>query len=153
VQFLHLILASAHVLAGAAWFGAMFYSLMVLHPRARLYFNNPNQFEEFIGWLAAGARWKVLGGATFVGLTGAALYFLSEKANSATWNYLMAAKTIVFLIAVGIFCFASWKLWPARILTSSDEIPAFQKKFRCIAITLLLLVGANMVLGVISSHL
>src|SRR5258705_10595311 len=132
------ILIVAHVLAGAAWFGAMFYSLMVLHPRARSFFSNVRQFEEFISYVAAGARWKVLGGIAFIGLTGAALILClpAGQPSSAQWGILIV-KIILLATATGVFCFASWVLWPARTLASVEEIPGFQRKFRLIAVTLL----------------
>src|SRR6516225_10182553 len=66
-------LVAIHVLAASAWFGAMFYSLFVLHPRARAFFDSPSKFEEFITFIAAGARWKVLSGCLVIGATGLAL--------------------------------------------------------------------------------
>jgi hypothetical protein len=57
------------------------------------------------------------------------------------------------VIAVGVFCFTSWRLWPARVMASAAEIPKFQRAFRLVAMTLLILVGASMVLGVIGKTL
>jgi putative copper export protein len=153
MQFVYWVLLSIHVLASAAWFGAMLYSLVVLHPRARAFFGDAKRFEEFIAFIAAGARWKVLGGCLLIGLTGAALmFFPSEQHRSTAWQICIAVKTILLLAAMGIFCFASWKLWPARILCSPEEIPKFQRQFRIVAVTLLVLVGMAMVLGVVGSH-
>jgi putative copper export protein len=154
VQLVHWIVAAAHVLAGAAWFGAMLYSLMVLHPRARSFFRSPGQFEEFIAYLAAGARWKVLGGAAFIALTGVGLLLLPAAGETSTaWYACIAAKVVLFVLAVGLFCFASWKLWPDRVFASPVEIPKYQRRFRIIAFTLLILVGVSTALGVLSSHL
>lgn len=147
------ILAAAHVLAGAAWLGAMFYSLVVLHPRARRFFESPRRFEDFITYLAAGARWKVLGGAIFIALTGAGLLLgRTTELTHLKWICLVA-KIILFTVAVSVFCFTSWVLWPARSLASTEEIPKFQRKFKIVAVTLIGLVAASMVLGVISAHL
>lgn len=154
MQLARLIISAAHVLAGGAWFGAMLYSLMVLHPRARSFFGSSRQFEEFITHIAAGARWKVLSGAAFVALTGIGLLILpGAEHSSAGRNACVIAKSALFVVAVILFCFASWRLWPARTLASVEEIPKFQRSFRRIALSLLLLVGASMVLGVLSSHL
>src|SRR6185436_987434 len=119
MELIRWILAVAHVLAGAAWFGAMLYSLMVLHPRARSFFVNVRQLEEFISYLAAGARWKVLSGIAFIGLTGAGLIFCSPagQPSSAQW-VILTVKMVLFAAAIGVFCFASWVLWPARTLAS-----------------------------------
>jgi len=154
MQLVRWILIAAHVLASAAWFGAMLYSLLVLHPRARSFFGNPGKFEEFIAYLAAGARWKVLGGATFIALTGVSLLLLPCKEQTSTaFHACVYAKAVLFVIAVGLFCFTSWVLWPARILSSAQEIPKFQRRFRSVAITLLILIGMSMAIGIVSSHL
>src|SRR5712664_2783567 len=117
MDFARSVLAAAHVLAGAAWFGAMFYSLLVLHPRARSFFSSSRQFEEFIAHVAAGARWKVLGGAAFVAVSGAGLLLLRGAEHASTGrNACAIAKAVLFAIAVSLFCFTSWVLWPARIL-------------------------------------
>ena len=154
MQLARSILAAAHVLAGAAWFGAMLYSLTVLHPRARSFFGSPRQFEDFIAHLSAGARWKVLGGAAFIGLTGVGLllYLPTGPLPPGKWVCLLI-KVILYVGAVSLFCFTSWVLWPARTLSSTEEIPEFQRKFRIIAVTLLALVGVSMMLGVLCSHL
>ena len=153
MHLVRLSLLSIHVLAGAAWFGAMFYSLMVLHPRARSFFQTSAQFEEFITFVAAGARWKVLGGCLVIGGTGVALYFMSESQDAnPVFQCCIVAKTVLFMVAVGLFSFASWVLWPARVLATPDEIPMYQKKFRILAIILLVLVGLNLILGIVSSH-
>ena len=154
VQLARWILLSAHVLAGAAWFGAMLYSLVVLHPRARSFFGDIARFEEFVTWLAAEARWKVLGGAAFIALTGIGLLLLpSQETRPALFYPCVYAKAVLFVIAVGLFCYTSWVLWPARVMASEKEIPKFHRTFRLVAITVLLLVGASMAIGVVSSHL
>ena len=154
MQLARWIIAAAHILAGGAWFGAMFYSLMVLHPRARTFFSSSRQLEEFIVHIAAGARWKVLSGVAFIALTGVGLLLLPGTEHTSTGrNACVIAKTVLFVIAVSLFCFTSWVLWPARTLASAEEMPKFQKSFRRIAVTLLVLVGVSMVLGILSSHL
>ena len=153
MNLMRLTLIAAHVLAGAAWFGAMFYSLVVLYPRSRKFFKSPREFEEFVAYLANGARWKVLGGAAFVALTGVGLLFLTSSQPSDVWYTCIYTKGILFIAAIGLFCFTSWVLWPARSMASSEEIPKFQRKFRLVGITLLILVGASAILGVIASHL
>jgi cytochrome bd-type quinol oxidase subunit 2 len=153
VQLVRWILVVAHVLAGAAWFGAILYSLVVLHPRARSFFSSAEKFEEFITFLAARARWKVLGGAAFIALTGIGLLLLpTQESRPASFYECVDVKAVLFVIAVGLFCFTSWVLWPARVLASAEEVPKFQRIFRVVAITLLILVGASMAIGVVGSE-
>jgi putative copper export protein len=154
IQLLRSILLSVHVLVSAGWFGAMLYSLIVLHPRARQFLRNPSQFEEFIAVLASGARWKVLAGCGAIALTGLVLLLLPvEQEPSTTWRVFVATKTVLFIVAIVLFCFTSWVLWPARVLASAEEIPKFQHRFRMIAVALVTLVGLSIVLGVVGSHL
>lgn len=143
--------AIVHTLAGAAWFGAMFYSLMVLQPKAKAYFENDPKFEDFIATISRGARWKVLSAFAIVLLSGVALILLARpEPMSVWWLTLIALKTAAFVIALAIFCYASWRLWPARIFATTEEIPAIQQRFRRIGITLLILVGLAMALGVVA---
>jgi len=150
-SLLYAALIAVHVLAASAWFGAMCYSLVVLHPRARAFFDTPSKFEEFITFIAAGARWKVLSGCMVIGATGLALFFM-HKTSSTAWQICILAKAVLFLIAVGIFAYASWFAWPARALASPSEIPAFQRRFRLIAVCLILLVGLCFLISVLAHY-
>src|SRR5262245_17665418 len=109
----------------------MFYSLAVLQPRARAFFATPSQFETFIAFLAAGARWKVLSGCVVIGLTGIILLRF-HGATSFLWQVCLIAKAVLFAIAVSIFAYASWCAWPARILATPAEAPIHQRRFRLI---------------------
>ena len=151
LQLTHIVLVAAHILAAAAWFGAMFYSLAVLHPRARAYFASLRQLEEFITFIAAGARWKVLFGCAVIGATGLALIPFRENPPAA-WHGCLAAKTLLFSVAIAIFAYASWVVWPARLMAAPDEIPVFQYRFRIIAVSLIVLVVLCFLLSVIASH-
>ena len=151
LRLIHIILIVAHTLAAAAWFGAMFYSLAVLHPRARAYFALLRQLEEFITFIAAGARWKVLFGCAVIGATGLALIPFRENPPAA-WLGCIAAKALLFAAAMSIFAYASWVVWPARLMAAQDEIAAFQSRFRIIAVSLIVLVVLCFLLSVMASH-
>jgi len=129
----------------------MLYSLVVLQPRARAYFQATQQFEQFLTFVAAGARWKVLGGFGLIAATGVILLPFAGR-RAAGWTVCIISKSILFLLAVGIFGFASWVLWPSRVLAAEHEIADYQRKFRYIAITLIFLVTLSIILGVIGSH-
>ncbi len=129
----------------------MFYSLAVLHPRARAFFATQSQFEAFITFIAAGARWKVLLGCAVIAVTGLILTWL-HGSTSFAWQACIGAKALLFTIAVSIFAYASWFAWPARILAAPDEIPAFQRRFRFIAVALIALVVLCFLLSVLAHH-
>lgn len=147
----HAVAAGIHALAGAAWFGSMFYSMMVLHPRAKAFFGDDQQFEEFIATVSRGARWKVLSAFALVFLSGAALIPSSAPHPAPVWWLtFIIAKVVLFFAALIVFCYASWRLWPARIFATPDEVPAFQRRFRRIGIAMIVLIGMNFVLGVVA---
>lgn len=154
---LHSFLAVAHAMAGAVWLGAMCYSFFVLHPRARLYFGEDVRgqaaFENLITTLSQGARWKVLLAMGSLLLTGMALavrlHLSSPAAFSALWMGLLVAKTLLFIVALAVFIHVSWRLWPARLFASGDEIPALQSAFRKVGATLIGIAGLSLVLGVV----
>jgi hypothetical protein len=139
--------AVIHTLIGAALFGAMVYSLGVVQPRAQAYFERQEQFEEFVATVSRGARWKVVLAFAALWLTGC-LLALPLRA-SLSWKLLLAVKVAAFVAACGLFAYVSWRLWPARILASADEIPEIQRAFRFVGASLLLLVAACIAIGVL----
>jgi hypothetical protein len=147
------LLAIVHGLAGAAWFGAMVYSLTVLQPRATRYFDRPERFEDFITAVSAGARYPVLAAFALVGCSGLGLLLTDWKMTSTLWIVLIAAKGCLFLAALTLFVYTSWRLWPARVLALREEIPALQRTFRRVGWTMITLVGLNLVLGIVAHRL
>ena len=142
----------AHALAGAAWFGAMFYSLTVLQPRAILFFDNDEKFETFITVISHGARWKVLGAFGLMAITGIPLTAFNWSIKSSTiWFGLVGIKSGLFLITLVIFVYTSWWLWPARVLATVEEMPSMQRKFKWVGGTLLALVGLNIAIGIVAN--
>jgi len=146
---LELALSITHVLVAAAWFGAMVYSMTVLHPRASLFFKKNGDVEALLITLSDGARWKVLGACVLIAVSGVGLAITSwPSAVPATWLVLIGAKLALFLMAVALFGYTSWRLWPARVFATTEEIPVFRRKFRLIAWSLIVFVGLAMALGV-----
>ena len=147
----HASVAAVHALASAGWFGSMVYSLTVLQPRAKSYFADDQRFEEFVATVSRGARWKVLSAFAVVLFSGVALIPLTRPdPSSRPWLVLVITKVVLFAVSLVVFCYASWRLWPARIFATPEEVPAFQRRFRRVGVSMILLVGANLVLGVVA---
>lgn len=142
------LLRLVHILAAAAMFGAMFYSFTLVHPRARKFFQNPRDFEEFITFISSGARWKVLGGFTLIGSTGFALAILNRADPHQPSHAVLLIKSLILLAAVAFFCFVSWKLWPRRIFATTEEVPRFQRLFRWVAVVMISLVTIEFVISI-----
>ncbi len=142
------LLLILHTLAAAAWFGSMFYSLTVLQPRAKKYFQNDKDFEDFIATMAHGARYKVLAAIALIGITG--LLLIPHRAHPPHWWPMMIGKIVILLIATVLFCYGSWVLWPRRIFAAEDDIVRYQRKFRRLGLTLLFLAGLAIVLGLLA---
>lgn len=136
-----------HVIASAGLFGAMGYSIGVVQPKARRFFQDARDFEEFTAFISHGARWKMIGTLAVIALTGALLVIFHPHEADHRWLALIAAKMLVLLIATAVFCYASWRLWPARIFASPKEIPKFQQRFRLVGYAMIAMVVLEFVLA------
>ena len=150
MAILTFILRAGHILSSSALFGAMFYSIAVLQPRAKRYFDEPRQFEEFIAFVSNGARWKMLAGFALIAMTGFMLMRLRGANNNRIWTGLICAKISVLIVMVCFFSFVSWRLWPAHIFATTEEIPKFQRLFRFVAFTMMTLVTLEFILAFIA---
>jgi uncharacterized membrane protein len=144
-----LALQLIHVLSAAALFGAMFYSIMIIQPKSRKYFSD-QQFEEFIAFISNGARWKMLIGLASIALSGFLLIPFHRDSPGKLWTILILSKIVVLIITVTLFCYVSWRLWPARIFATPEEIPRFQRLFRKVGFAMLTLVTIEFILGIIA---
>jgi len=148
---MRLILLALHLLCAGGWFGAMCYSLFFLQPRASRYFKTPEELEEFSATVSRGARWKVLAALAVIAVSGAGLVLISAPLSKAGWS-LICAKSALFLLAVGVFCYASWRLWPRRIFAIGQEIPPIRRQFWFVGASLITIAAASFILGA-AAHL
>jgi hypothetical protein len=63
----------------------------------------------------------------------------------------VAAKSVLLLIAAGLFWWVSWRGWPRRVFALPAELPALHRKFRWVALALVSCVGLAFALGVTAS--
>jgi hypothetical protein len=142
------LVGTAHLLLAAVWLGAMAYSIAVVQPKLLQYFASPQAAEEPATFVAAGARWKVIGVIAALAVTGAALVALHDARSSVWWWVLVGAKLLLLVVASIVFWYVSWRMWPRRVFSLPAEIPARQAAFRRVGWLLLTVVGAATVLGV-----
>ena len=154
VDWLELLAGAAHVVLAAVWLGAMAYSLSIVQPRTARFLADERRADELAAVLAAGARRKVLAVIALLAISGAALV-LAAPAGERTggWWALIVVKVGLLGVALGVFAHVSWRLWPARLFTSDDELPLVRARFRRAAVTLMALVAAGIVLGVAAGAL
>ncbi len=143
------LLLAIHICTAAVWLGAMAYSLAVLQPRLRRYFGDRMQAEEFATFVAAGARWKVIAMMGVLAASGAALMGIEGWRHPAGWWVALVAKVALLVVAATFFGWVSWRLWPARVFALPAEVPKWQRRFDLVGATLIGLVGAEFVLGVV----
>ncbi|WP_328989211.1 hypothetical protein OG394_23555 [Kribbella sp. NBC_01245] len=143
------IAAIVHAGLAAAWVGGMAYSLFVVQPKLRRYFGPDEDGREALTMMiAAGNRWKVIGLIGVIAATGAFLLWLT---SSPLWIHLV--KVVLLLAATAIFWYVSWRHWPRRVFATSTELPAFQRRLRLLASTMLALTATAFALGIAASHL
>jgi hypothetical protein len=149
------LVALVHALAAAALFGSMFYSLVVLHPRARGHFARVRELEQLITALARGARAKVLSALGLLAASGVLLAVFPAQSTARTrlWLVLVLAKAALLLGATLLFAVVSWRWWPARLFCLDDELPAQHRRFRRAGATLTLFAALALALGVLAHRL
>jgi hypothetical protein len=146
-----LLLVLVHVGVATAWLGAMGYSLLVVQPRlARIL--DPDQAEAAYRELAAGNRWRVVALIATLAGTGGLLAAIHGGRSGWFWPVVLA-KGGLLAAAAGLFWWVSWRGWPRRIFARPEELPAQQVRFRQVALTMLILVGAAFTLGVLAARL
>src|SRR5437016_1820734 len=147
---LHAFLAILHSLTAATWLGAMFYSVFVLQPRARSYFEKDAEFEAFIIATSQGGRAKFLLALGMIALTGLGLAFTARPTiQRGVWLGLLGVKTALFVAVVLLFAHVSWRLWPMRLFAAGEEIGRLQRAFRQIGVLLIGIAAISMALGVL----
>lgn len=147
----YLLLTAVHLLAGAAWFGAMVYSFFILQPRARHYFLKDREYEDFLATVSHGARWLMLTTLGVIGSSGVLLTLAhAPRPISAAWAVVIGLKGMLFVGAVGLFAHVSWRLWPARVFATVSELPRVRRVFFRAAVVMITVVVVSMVLGVIA---
>jgi len=141
------VLVTGHLLLAAIWLGSMAYSIAVVQPKLLALHGSPQAAEEPATFVAAGARWKVVGVIAALAITGAGVLLLQDD-RSAWWWALVATKVWLLAAASAVFWYVSWRMWPRRVFALPAEVPGWQAAFRRIGWTLITLVGAATVLGV-----
>ena len=142
------LVAVIHAGLAAAWLGGMAYSLFVVQPKlARFFANDDESREALTVTLAVGNRWKVLGLIAVIGASGIVLWLLTS-----TPLWIVLAKTVLLLVATGVFWYVSWRHWPRRVFATPSERPGFQRRLRLLATIMLALAGTAFALGVVSTY-
>jgi hypothetical protein len=147
--FIRAALMLLHALAGAAWFGSIFYGVFVLYPRVNRHFDNIAERERLALALSHGARWHMVAALSLVGLSGLGLFLMPR--SEITWPRLalISVKAGLMIASAILFWRVSWHWWPARLFALETELPAIQRRFRVGAAGMLVLVGVNYALGVL----
>jgi uncharacterized membrane protein len=139
-----------HALAGAAWFGSIFYSIFVLYPRLARHFTDITERERFLLTLSHGARWHMIAAMSLVALSGVGLLLMPAGEMTGPRMALIGIKIALTLASAILFWRVSWHWWPARLFALETELLALHRRFRIGAACMLVLVGSNMAIGVLA---
>jgi len=140
------ILRLIHLLAGAAWFGALVYRTGFVDPKSKRFFGDPARYELFSLNLADGMRYVVMLSLASVGVSGFALTGLLWKTDP-DWQTLMAIKCGLWLIACGVFAYISWVYWPKRVFAVPEEYHRLHRQGLLLAAAMIGLSAAGLALG------
>jgi uncharacterized membrane protein len=145
-QPIEFALSTIHYLAGAVWFGALIYRTFFVDPRAKRFFERPQQYEHYALNLAQGMRWVVLLALVITGATGFTLVGLRWQ-DDAMWQRLMLAKVIIWIVALGIFAYISWVYWPQRVFMVPSESKRLNAQGLGLALGMIAISGLGILLG------
>lgn len=150
MPLLTFVAVTAHLLLGAVWLGAMAYSIGVVQPKLLAFHGDPVSAENVATYVAAGARWKVVGVIGALAASGAVLVAvaISDGLPSDWWWLVVCAKLVLLGAASVIFWRVSWHMWPRRVFAQASEVAAHQAAFRRAGYSLIVLVASASVLGV-----
>ena len=149
-EILRTCLLILHALAGAAWFGSIFYGVFVLYPRVSRHFETIAERERLLMALSHGARWHMIAAMSLVAVSGLGLMLVPRHEMTAAWLTLVGAKAALMIVSAILFWRVSWYWWPARLFALDAELPSIHRRFRIGAACMLLLVGLNFALGVLT---
>jgi hypothetical protein len=149
-ELLRAALMLLHALAGAAWFGSIFYGAFVLYPRVSRHFDSIAERERLLMALSHGARWHMIAAMSLVGLSGLGLLLMPR--SEITWPRLalISVKAGLMIASAILFWRVSWHWWPARLFALEAELPAIHRRFRLGAACMLVLVGLNFAIGMLT---
>src|SRR5712691_5075025 len=102
-DWLRAALLLLHGLAGAAWFGSIFYGVFVLYPRVSRHFDSMAERERLLLALSQGARWHMIAAMTLVALSGLSLLLMPRNEMTWPWLTLMAVKALLMTASAILF--------------------------------------------------
>lgn len=114
----------------------------------RMVGGDPARVEEAQRELAHGNRWPVVGLIAVLWLSGVGLV-LVEGGGPTRWWAAVALKAGLLGAASALFWWVSWRGWPRRVFALPDELPGVRRRFRGLASTMFVLVGASLAAGVL----
>ena len=143
------IVAMAHVLSAAAWFGALVYRTFFVDPKARQFLGAESEYERFSLHLAHGMRGVVLLALLTCGLSGFVLVGMRWTPVDG-WLTLVAGKAGLWAIAFAVFAYISWVFWPRRVFATIDQWGAIRRQGLVLSLVMIGLAGLGIVLGQLS---
>jgi hypothetical protein len=146
MSLLERALLAAHLLSGAAWFGALVYRTFFVDPKSRRYFERGADFETYSLHLSDGMRYVVVLALLASGLSGFALMGLHWNADAA-WQARMAAKAALWAVALAVFAYVSWVYWPRRVFATKAEWPGVRAQGLALSLVMIAIAAAGMLLG------
>jgi hypothetical protein len=146
MSLLERALLAAHLLSGAAWFGALVYRTFFVDPKSLNYFPRSRDFESYSLHLADGMRYVVLLALLTSGISGFALLYL-RWSGETIWQARMVAKAIVWLLAFAVFAYISWVYWPRRLFATESEYGRIRRQGLMLSLVMIGFAALGMLLG------
>ena len=145
-SLLEQVVAMAHLVSAAAWFGALVYRTFFVDPKALRFLGGGREYERFSLDLAHRMRGVVLLALVTCGLSGFVLAGLRWN-PAGGWLTLVAGKAGLWAVAFAVFAYVSWVFWPRRVFAAADEWPAVRRQGLALSLVMIGIAGLGIVLG------
>lgn len=145
------LLHAVHVWAWGLYLGTLLYIYFRLFPDMRRWLADDERFEAFSITTGHGLRWWIYGALALAAASGAALLARAD-ARGPEFAVLMGVKIALFALALAVYTYVSYVMWPARVFVAAGDRPAEQRRFFRVALGLIVLLVAQALLGA-AAHL
>lgn len=140
------VVATAHLVSAAAWFGALVYRTFFVDPKAARFLGGGGEYERFSLDLAHGMRGVVLLALLTCGLSGFVLVGLRWTPADG-WLMLVVGKAGLWAVGFAVFAYISWVFWPRRVFATADEWPGVRRQGLVLSLVMIGIAGLGIVLG------
>jgi putative copper export protein len=147
------LVQAIHVWAWAIGYGAITYTYYRLNQVMRQFTRSDDEYETYAMATLGRLHGWTFGALALAGVTGAMLALPTPAASAragTSWSMLMAIKTAVLVVMIGVQAYVTWVMQPRRARAPRAASRAEERRFFRAALVLGFLFLVELVLGALT---